>query len=58
MSKLTEAFFVDVTIHVEVNLIIRLSLGSIKTDHVIIEPCYNEVTDYTQFGSHDMVMLY
>ena len=28
---------------VQVNLIITLSLGSMKTDHVISEPCYNEV---------------
>ena len=33
-------------IHVQVNLIIRLSLGSIETDRVISEPCYNEVTFY------------
>ena len=25
------------------NLIITLSLGSMKTDHVISEPCYSEV---------------
>ena len=30
-------------IHVQVNLIITLSLGSMKTDRVISEPCYNEV---------------
>ena len=28
---------------VQVNLIITLSLGSLETDHVISEPCYNEV---------------
>ena len=28
----------------QANLIITLSLGSIETDHVINEPCYNEVT--------------
>ena len=28
---------------VQVNLIITLSLGSIETDRVISEPCYNEV---------------
>ena len=28
---------------VQVNLIITLSLGSIETDHVISELCYNEV---------------
>ena len=28
---------------VQINLIITLSLGSMKTDHVISEPCYNEV---------------
>ena len=28
------------------NLIIKLSLGSIETDRVICEPCYNEVTFY------------
>ena len=28
---------------VQVNLIITLSLGSMKTDCVISEPCYNEV---------------
>ena len=27
----------------QVNLIIMLSLGSMKTDLVITEPCYNEV---------------
>ena len=27
----------------QVNLIITLSLGSMKTDRVISEPCYNEV---------------
>ena len=30
-------------IHVQVNLIITLSLGSMETDRVIGEPCYNEV---------------
>ena len=30
-------------IHVQVNLIITLSLGSMETDRVISEPCYNEV---------------
>ena len=29
--------------NVQVNLIITLSLGSMKTDRVISEPCYNEV---------------
>ena len=29
--------------HIQVNLIITLSLGSMKTDRVISEPCYNEV---------------
>ena len=28
---------------VQVNLIIMLSLGSMETDRVIGEPCYNEV---------------
>ena len=28
---------------IQVNLIITLSLGSMKTDRVINEPCYNEV---------------
>ena len=28
---------------VQANLIIMLSLGSMKTDRVISEPCYNEV---------------
>ena len=28
---------------VQVNLIIMLSLGSMETDRVISEPCYNEV---------------
>ena len=28
---------------VQVNLITTLSLGSMKTDRVISEPCYNEV---------------
>ena len=28
---------------VQVNLIITLFLGSMKTEHVISEPCYNEV---------------
>ena len=31
---------------IQANLIITLSLGSIETDHVISEPCYNEVTFY------------
>ena len=31
-------------IHVQVNLIITLPLGSIETDRVISEPCNNEVT--------------
>ena len=30
-------------IDIQVNLIITLSLGSMKTDRVISEPCYNEV---------------
>ena len=30
-------------LNVQVNLIITLSLGSMKTDRVISEPCYNEV---------------
>ena len=29
--------------YIQVNLIITLSLGSMKTDRVISEPCYNEV---------------
>ena len=28
---------------IQVNLIITLSLGSMETDRVISEPCYNEV---------------
>ena len=28
---------------IQVNVIITLSLGSMKTDRVISEPCYNEV---------------
>ena len=28
---------------IQVKLIITLSLGSMETDHVIGEPCYNEV---------------
>ena len=28
---------------IQVNLIITLSLGSVQTDLVISEPCYNEV---------------
>ena len=31
---------------IQANLIITLSLGSIETDRVIREPCYNEVTFY------------
>ena len=31
---------------VQVNLIITLSMGSIETDRVISEPCYNEVIYY------------
>ena len=31
---------------IQVNLIITLSLGSIETDRVISEPCYNEVIYY------------
>ena len=34
------------TNYVQANLIITLSLGSIETDRVISEPCYNEVTFY------------
>ena len=33
-------------LHVQVNLIIMLSLGSIETDRVISEPSYNEVIYY------------
>ena len=33
----------DTIFYVQVNLIITLSLGSMKTDPVINEPCYNEV---------------
>ena len=33
----------EATNEIQVNLIITLSLGSMKTDHVISEPCYNEV---------------
>ena len=29
--------------YIQVNLIITLSLGSMETDRVIGEPCYNEV---------------
>ena len=48
---------------VQVNIIITLSLGSMKTDSVISEPCYNEVIynrhiANNQFGSHDMAVLY
>ena len=40
----TEIHNVLIKIHnVQVNLIITLSLGSMKTDRVISEPCYNEV---------------
>ena len=31
---------------IQANLIITLSLGSIETDSVICEPCYNEITFY------------
>ena len=31
------------TLNIQVNLIIMLSLGSMKTDRVISELCYNEV---------------
>ena len=31
------------SLHIQVNLIITLSLGSMETDRVISEPCYNEV---------------
>ena len=34
------------TLCIQVNLIIMLSLGSIETDRVISEPCYNEVIYY------------
>ena len=40
-----------------------LSLGSTESDHVISEPCYNEVL-YNRhivkylFGSHNMAVLY
>ena len=35
------------------NLIITLSLGSMETDHVISESCYNEVTynKWSKYGS-------
>ena len=37
-------FTVVSILHVlQVNLIITLSLGSLETDRVISEPCYNEV---------------
>ena len=38
--------FTDSTIPLQANLIITLSLGSIETDSVISEPCYNEATFY------------
>ena len=37
---------VSIALKVQVNLIITLSLGSIETDRVISEPCYNEVIYY------------
>ena len=33
----------DGALDLQVNLIITLSFGSMKTDRVISEPCYNEV---------------
>ena len=36
------ALYLDTQL-VQVNLIIMLSLGSMKTDRVISEPCYSEV---------------
>ena len=37
-------------IHVQANLIITLSLGSMKTDRGISELCYNEVIYNRQIG--------
>ena len=55
----------SVQIDLQVNLIITLSLGSMKTDRVISEPCFNEViynrhiySKNNHFGSHDMTVLY
>ena len=36
-------FDIELTTYIQVNLIIMLSLGSMETDHVISEQCYNEV---------------
>ena len=45
MGKSIRQIWVNIgRIPVQVNLIITLSLGSMKTDRVISEPCYNEVT--------------
>ena len=46
---------------VQANLIVMLSLGSIETDSVLSEFCYNEVIYYShiaKFGSHDMAVLH
>ena len=45
---------------IQVNLIITLSLGSMKTNRVISEPCYNEViyNRHISFWGHGMAVLY
>ena len=40
---ITGALYMQKIIHVQVNLIVTLSLGSMETDHVISELRYNEV---------------
>ena len=43
-SFVTPSYKIKTTnLHIQVNLIITLSLGSLKTDRVISEQCYNEV---------------
>ena len=40
---LFKRFVLKESVIIQVNLIITLSLGSMKTDRIISEPCYNEV---------------
>ena len=49
--------FISVTLHflIQVNLIITLSLGSMETDRVISEPCYNEVI-YNRYTMYNKII--
>ena len=61
MQKLLGTDYIDSCI-LQANLIIKLSLGSIETDPVLLNPM-DEVTYYryiqqnNHFGSHDMAII-